>query len=148
MLKQFVLAIVCLAVMTGAAQAGEKKLIPAGSKIYVRELGAGLESYLKAEILKKKIPVTVVNDESAAEFVIGGTGDSKERKWHEGFLTRTKDNSTGAIEVSKRETTEVIWAAEAGDRDMWWGAMARDGQRKVAGRLTEKLAKIIGKERQ
>lgn len=144
MFKQSVaLAALSLALVTMSI-AGDAKLIPANSKIHVKELGAGLESYLKAEILKKKLPVVIVNDEALADFVIAGTGESKERKWHEGFLTRTKDNSTGAIEVYRRESKETIWASEAGDRNMWVGAWARDGQRKVADRLAGNLKKIIG----
>jgi hypothetical protein len=139
-----IIALALLALSSTVVFAGERKVLPAGSKIYIAELGSGLESYLKAEILKKKLAITVVNDEAVAEYVINGTGEAKERKWHEGFLTRTKDNATGAIELSKRDSKEVVWASEAGDRNMWVGAMSRDGQRKVADRLASNLSKIIG----
>src|SRR4051794_5996410 len=128
-------ALALVAFCSTLAFAGERKVLPAGSKVHIKEIGAGLESYLKAEILKKKLPITVVNDEAGADYIISGTGESKERKWHEGFLTRTKDNSTGAIELTKRDTKEVLWASEAGDRNMWVGAWSREGQRKVADRL-------------
>jgi hypothetical protein len=143
-MKKYVLALVAVCVsMTAFA---EEKLIPAGSKIHIRPLGSGLDSYLKAELVKMKLPVSIVAEESMADFVISGTAEEKERKWHEGFLTRTKDNNTGAIEVTKSESKEMIWASEAGDRNMWAGALARDGQRKVADRLANNLAKIIAKK--
>jgi hypothetical protein len=141
-LKYVVALLVCLST---SLFGGDPKLIPSNSKIHIRELGEGLESYLKAEILKRKLAIVVVNDEGAADFVIGGVGSSKDRKWHEGLFTRTRDNNTGAIELFKRGSQEIIWASEAGDRSMWWGAWSRDGHRKVASRLAKDLDRIISK---
>jgi hypothetical protein len=142
-MKRYITALLIAASMSVAA---EPKLIPAESKIYIADLGEGLGSYLKAELVKRKLPIKIVTEESDANFVITGIAEAKERKWHEGFLTRTKDNSTGAIEVHNRQSKEMIWASEAGDRNMWIGALARDGQRKVADRLANNLAKIIAKK--
>jgi hypothetical protein len=131
--------------LTSTLFGADQKLIPANSKVHVRELGEGLDSYPKAEILKHKLAVVVINDEAAADFVIGGVGSSQERKWHEGLFTRTRDNHMGAIEIFKRGSQEIIWASEAGDRSMWWGAWSRDGYRKVASRLAKSLEQIISK---
>jgi hypothetical protein len=144
--KSIALVTMSLALFSAVAFAGQPKVLPAGSKIHIQELGSGLESYLKAELLKQKLPITIVNDETAADFIISGTGENKDRKWHEGFITRTRDNATGAIELMRRDSKEVVWASEAGDRSMWKGAWSRDGQRKVANRLANNLKDIIGRE--
>jgi hypothetical protein len=36
-----------------------------------------------------------------------------------------------------------MWASEAGDRSLMWGALARGGQRKVADRLVNNLKKAL-----
>src|SRR5262245_11450475 len=106
------LLITLLVGLSSSSFGADPKLIPANSKIHVRQLGEGLDSYLKAQILKPKCARVVVNDEAEADFVIGGVGSSQERKWHEGLFTRTRDNHMGAIEVFKRGSQEIIWASE------------------------------------
>jgi hypothetical protein len=118
-------------------------IIPAGAKIYVNDLN-GLGPYLRAELIKKHVPVKVVDEESSAEYVISGEGDHPDHKWHEGFITRRQE-STGAIEVHDVKSKQMVWASEAGDRNMWVGAWARDGYRKVADRLATNIAKIVGR---
>jgi hypothetical protein len=73
-----------------------------------------MESYPKGEIPKRKLAVAIVNDEVAAEVAIDDVGSSKDRKWHEGLLTRTPDNHMGAFELFKREAQEIIRVLEAG----------------------------------
>jgi hypothetical protein len=34
--------------------------IPAGSKVFISEMPDGLDGYIRAEIMKKKVPLTVV----------------------------------------------------------------------------------------
>ena len=33
----------------------------------------------------------------------------------------------------------VIWAAQKGDRSIWWGSLKKGGRRKVAERLVNKM---------
>ena len=138
-MKYVAIAALALA-STMTIYAGER-LIPAGAKIYVNDMN-GLGPYLKAELSKKHIPVAVVEEESLAEYVISGGGDHPDRTWHDGWLTR-KQEATGAIEVHDVKTKQMVWASEAGDRNMWAGAFARDGYRKVADRLASNIAKIV-----
>ena len=86
----------------------------------------------------------MVDEESSAEYVISGEGDHANRTWHDGWLTR-KQEATGAIEVHDVKSKQMVWASEAGDRNMWVGAWARDGYPKVADRLASNIAKIVAK---
>jgi hypothetical protein len=63
----------------------------------------------------------VVDEESSAEYVISGEGDHANRTWHDGWLTR-KQEATGALEVHDVKSKQMVWASEAGDRNMWVGA--------------------------
>ena len=137
------IAVVALALASTMTVFAGQSIIPAGAKIYVTDLN-GLGPYLKAELIKKHIPVSVVDEESSAEYVISGEGDHPNRTWHDGWLTR-KQEATGAIEVHDIKSKQMVWASEAGDRNMWVGAWARDGYRKVADRLASNIAKIVAK---
>jgi len=135
------IAIAALAVTSAMIMNAGERIIPSGAKIYVSDMN-GLGTYLKAELSKKHIPVAITEEESAAEYVIAGAGDHPEHKWHEGFITR-KQESTGAIELYNTKTKQMVWASEAGDRNMLIGAWARDGYRKVADRLANNISKIV-----
>jgi hypothetical protein len=42
-----------------------------------------------------------------------------------------------------KEGKTLLWSDEAGDRSLWFGALKRGGQRKVADRLVSKLKKAL-----
>ena len=135
-----------LTVFSAVVLAGGNRPIPYQAKIYIEPLPEDLHVYLKAEIIKKKIPVRIVGSKADAEFVLGGTAEGNEkRSWHEGWLTASKDKVIGAIQIINREE-ELIWADEAGDRSVWFGELKRGGPRKVAGRLAKKLKKAVQKK--
>ena len=118
-----------------------KPMVPfkAGVRLYVDEMEGGLSGFLRAELMKKKVPVTLVATADAADFIM--TGEAQERKsgWSEGWLTTKKDNSTGSVTVISATTKDIVWAEEAGDRSLMFGGMSRGGPRKVASRIADKL---------
>jgi hypothetical protein len=110
-----------------------------GAKIYVEKMDGGLDGFLRAELMKKKVPVTIVLDEAAADFVMAGASNERKSSWHEGWLSAQKDNSSGSVMIFSKATKDLIWAEEAGDRSLMWGSLARGGQRKVASRIADRL---------
>jgi hypothetical protein len=58
------------------AVAQSETLIPAGSKVFIAPM-AGYETFLRAAIEKKKVPVEIVSDKVAADFEITGTSESQ-----------------------------------------------------------------------
>jgi hypothetical protein len=117
--------------------------IPTGASIYVEEMKEDLDGYIRAEIVKKKLALNVVVSREDAHVVLTGDAATTKRSWSEGWLTTQKDHATGSAMIIDRKTGRMLWAGEAGDRDMWWGDLARGGPRKVAGRLVDQIKKAI-----
>jgi hypothetical protein len=93
--------------------AQQAKPIPAGSKVFLEPMG-GFETYLKAAMAKKKVPLQIVDDKAQADFVITGHSDSEKAStakkvimgnWH--------SNEDASINVSNVKTGEVVFAYEA-----------------------------------
>jgi hypothetical protein len=53
------------------------------------------------------------------------------------------DTATGAVSLTDRTGTRVLWSSEAGDRSLLFGSMRRAGPRKVAERLVKNLKKAL-----
>jgi hypothetical protein len=84
--------------------------IPAGSRVYIASMD-GFETYLKAAIVKKKVPIEIVEQREKADFEITGVADSKKAgaakvvimgSWHS-----TEDAS---IKVSSLKSGEIVYA--------------------------------------
>ena len=54
-----------------------------------------------------------------------------------------RDHATGNVTIVERSTGKFLWASEAGDRSLWWGALKRGGARKVADRIVNNLKGVI-----
>jgi hypothetical protein len=135
----------CLIAILLAAPVFAQGNIPAGATIYIEKMENDLDGFMKAEFIKQNVPLKVVLTPEEAELVVTGAGSKDEKKsWSEGWLTTGKDHNVGNIMVVRKENKEMLWAGEAGDRSLWWGSLARGGQRKVASRLVKNLKKAIG----
>lgn len=111
-----------------------------GSKIYIEKMAEDLDGYITAEFVQKKVALEVVSDAEQADYIMLGNGTAEQsRKWHQGWLTAEQDRTSGNVRVYERTTKKLVFAGEAGDRSLWWGSLARGGQRKVASRLVGKL---------
>jgi hypothetical protein len=110
-----------------------------GVALLIDEMDGDLDGFLRAEIMKKKVPVNLVIDKEAADFIATGSASERKGSWHEGLLTTEKDKATGAVSIVSK-TGQIVWAEEAGDRSLMWGsAFSRGGPRKVASRLADRL---------
>jgi hypothetical protein len=116
-----------------------------GASVYIEEMQGDLDGFLRAELMKKKVPVTVVLDETAADFIMTGSASERKSSWSEGWLTPDKDNSTGAVMIVAKANKAMVWAEEAGDRSLLWGSLARGGPRKVASRIADRLKEYLNK---
>jgi len=84
--------------------------IPAGSKVYVAPMD-GFETYVKAAIVKKKVPIEIVEQREKAEYEITGVSESKKasaaKKVIMGSWHSTEDAS---IKISNLKTGEIAYA--------------------------------------
>jgi hypothetical protein len=115
-------------------------------KIYISKMDNELDQYLRAEIIKQfKGKLTVVLDEKDADGILAGVNQEEKGTGAKitGRYLGLHDVATGTISLLDKEGKVVLWSAEAGDRNLFWGALARGGQRKVADRLIGKLKKAM-----
>lgn len=141
-----ILATVLLFLAGNASAQSSTKPIKAGSKIWIEEMVEDLDGYIRAEMVKQKVPLEIVINREDADYMMKGSATEEEvRKWHEGLLPMGKDKTSGNVFIIERDGDKMIWAAEAGDRSWFWGGLKRGGHRKVAERLVSNLKKACGK---
>jgi|SRR5262245_44099101 len=116
----------------------EKLRVPTGSKIFIAPMEGNLHPFIAAEIIKKKLPVTVVTEENDAEFILSGASIKGDDKWYH-TVFGGKDKNEGSVQLINVKDKSLVWAGEAGDRSLWWGSLKRGGQRKVADRIVSKM---------
>src|SRR5437899_10901048 len=74
--------------------------IPVGSKIYISPIPGGFENYIAAGILKKKVPVVIVNDRTKADYEISGVSESEKANWAKMlFVGSQASNEQASIQV-------------------------------------------------
>ena len=118
--------------------------------MFIVKMPNDLDHYISAEITKQfKGRIVVVLQKNDADVILRGTGEKKDGVGAAvtGRYLGLHDNATGSVSLVDRDETMVLWSAEAGDRSLMWGAMARGGPRKVASRLVSDLKKAIEKAR-
>ena len=116
-------------------------------KVFIEKMDNNLDQYIRAEFTKQfKGKVVVVLDAKDADAIMAGVGEEQKGTGAKitGRYLGLHDVATGTISLLDKEGKTVLWSAEAGDRNLWLGAMARGGQRKVADRLVGKLKKAMG----
>jgi len=117
------LRIVCLvsffAICSGFAfaQNGKEYLpasaqsIPAGSKVFVDRMPGGFETYLEAGLVKKKVPLIMVNDIQKADYEISGVSESDKAHWAKMFFMGSEQSSEEAsIKVVNLKSSQVVFA--------------------------------------
>lgn len=137
-------SIFALTVFAAVLACGQSK-VPPGAKVYIVEMKGELHSFLTAEILKAKLPITVVTEEKEADFILVGASLRADDKWYH-TVFGGKDKNEGSAQLVSVKDKTVAWAGEAGDRSLWASGWKRGGQRKVAERLVSQMKKDLFKK--
>jgi len=107
LLLSFCAAMICSAYGQQTASAA----IPEGSKIFIAAMDDGFHEHLKAAIQDKKVPVTIVEDKSQAEFEIQGHSESqKAGKAKKIIMLDWHSNEQASIQIANLKTGEVVFA--------------------------------------
>ena len=71
--------LVLLLALGAFSQPGPKTAprIPKGASVYIASMPDGFDTYLKAAIEKKKVPLEIVDDKSKAQYQITGSSDTQ-----------------------------------------------------------------------
>lgn len=136
-------AFLCL--VFAAASLAADRIIPRNSKIFVDQMDNDLDGFVRAEITKEKLPVLLVLEKDAADYILIGSSADRKASWHEGWLSPKGDQSSGNVSLIDPKAKTILWSSEAGDRSLWKGNLSRGGQRKVAERLINNLKDVIKK---
>lgn len=121
--------------LTASAQ-----VAPKGSKIFIAPMQGGLDGFLAAEIIKKKIPMIVVTVEDQADYILSGASLKADDRWYN-TVFGGKDKNEGNVRLLDVKTKQMVWAGEAGDRSLWAAGWRRGGERKIADRIVEDMKK-------
>jgi hypothetical protein len=115
-------------------------------KLYIEKMPNDLDQFIRAEITKElKDRLLIVLAKEEADAIMTGSGENRTGTGAQitGRYLGLHDNATGAITISDRTGTVVLWSSEAGDRSLFWGSVRRGGPRKVADRLVNNLKKAL-----
>lgn len=112
--------------------------VPPGSKLFIAPMEGNLHGFIAPEILKKKVPFTVVIDEKDADFILTGASIKGDDKWYN-TVFGGKDKNEGNVQLISVKDRQLVWAGEAGDRSIFWSGFRRGGQRKVADRIVKRM---------
>ena len=89
-------------------QAGQ---IPSGAKVFIAPMPNGFDTYLKAAIEKKKVPVVVVADKSTAQFEITGASETQKAGAAKIILMGDwRSTEDASIQVANLASGEVVFA--------------------------------------
>jgi hypothetical protein len=116
------------------------------NKIFVDKMDNDLDQYIRAEITKQfKGKVLVVLKQEDADAIMAGVSESQNgtRAMITGRYLGLHDTASGSISLLDKEGKVILWSAEAGDRNLFFGALSRSGPRKVADRLVSDLKKAM-----
>jgi len=105
----------CLMTSAGAQtpNAQNAKAIPAGSRIYIAPMD-GFETFLKAALEEKKVPVVVVEDKDKADFEITGASNSEKASTAKKiFRGSWHSREEASINVANIKTGEIVFAYSA-----------------------------------
>jgi hypothetical protein len=93
-----------------SAAFGAERTIPEGSKVFIAPMG-GFETYLKAAIDKKNVPVTIVEQREGAEYEITGSADSQKASTAKKVLMLDwHSKEQASIKLTDIKSSEVVFA--------------------------------------
>lgn len=142
MRKFYCVLFLALAVTASFVNAKAQTKVPEGSKVFVAPMEGDFHDTLGTEIVKRKLPVSVVTDEAAADFIITGKVSKSGDKWYNSAMGG-KDTKEGSVRMLSVKDKSIVWVGEAGDKGALWGSLSRNGQGKMAERLVAKMKKDL-----
>jgi hypothetical protein len=106
-----------MAPAAGASQAPSSALRP-GSKVFVAEMPDGFDTYLKAALQNKKVPLVVVPTKAEAEFEIKGSSETQKAGAAKKIFTGSwHSDEQASISVANLASGEVVFAYSANKKN-------------------------------
>jgi hypothetical protein len=107
-----ILVVVSMALLSAnvTAQSGKASLKP-GAKVFINGMADGFDTYVKAALTKKKVPLTVVESKENADLEMTGTSDTQKAgvakklmlgSWH--------SDEQATISIADLKSGEIVFA--------------------------------------
>ena len=88
--------------------------LPAESKVFIAPMPNGFDTYLKAAMTAKHVPLNLVENKEAADFIIAGASESqKASTTKKVILLNWHSNEDASIRISDAKTGVVVYAYTA-----------------------------------
>ena len=91
-----------------AAQEASAAFAP-GAKIYIEPMN-GFETSIEAAILKKKVPVTVVDTRAKADFIMTGSSHMQEASWAKTIFVSPAAHANASVALKDAHTGALVFA--------------------------------------
>jgi hypothetical protein len=80
-----------------------------GSKLFIQPMD-GFETYLAAAILKKKVPVVVVDEAAKADFIVVGSSHIDKAGWAKTIFVSPSPHAEASISIKDAHTGTMVFA--------------------------------------
>ncbi len=88
-----------------------KPTLKKDAKVFIASMPDGFDTYLRAALEKKKVPLTIVESKDAAEFEINGSSETQKASTAKKIIRLNWHSSEQAsISIADLKTGEVIFA--------------------------------------
>lgn len=99
---------------------GHSQISP-NSRFYI-EPNEGFDTFLIAALDRKHVPVSVITDESQAEYLVQSANDSQKAGWARVIaLGQTGSNEEASVRIVRVATGDVVWAYAVHKRNSFHG---------------------------
>jgi|SRR5271157_972129 len=90
---------------------GSSGAMPAGARVFITSMEGGFDTYLAAGLVRKKVPLIIVTDKSAADFEISGVSASEKANWAKMLFAGSQaSNEEASIKVVDLKTGSIVFA--------------------------------------
>ncbi len=96
------------AIVPAAVALWPSRLVP-GSKLFIEPMD-GFDTYLSAAIIKKKVPVMIVDDRAKADFVVVGSSHVDKAGWAKTIFVSPNPHAEASISVKNAHTGDLVFA--------------------------------------
>jgi hypothetical protein len=101
-------AVAATTVAAPAAGEGATRIAP-GSKLFIEPMD-GFDTYLAAAILKKKVPVVVVDDRAKADFIVTGGSHVDKAGWAKTIFISPNPHAEASISIKDARSGNMVFA--------------------------------------
>ncbi len=83
--------------------------IDRGAKFYVAPMDRGFDAFLVAALVKKQVPIVIVNDRAKADYEITGVADSEKAGWAKTIFYAPQSKEQASIKVTEIKSGEIVY---------------------------------------